>query len=69
MVVKNLSQLTPKILDKLTLELRKVGLEALEVAIKAVEPSRLIQNSVKVIDGKLNIQNDKFDLNKFSKSF
>ncbi len=69
MVVKNLSQLTPKILDKLTLELRKVGLEALEVAIKAVEPSRLIQNSVKVIDGKLNIQNDKFDLNKFSNIF
>ncbi len=69
MVVKNLSQLTPKILDKLTLELRKVGLEALEVAIKAVEPSKLIQNSVKAIDGKLNIQNDKFDLNKFSNIF
>ncbi len=69
MVVKNLSQLTPKSLDKLTLELRKVGLEALEVAIKAVEPSKLIQNSVKAIDGKLNIQNDKFDLNKFSNIF
>ncbi len=69
MVVKNLSQLTPKSLDKLTLELRNVGLEALEVAIKAVEPSKLIQNSVKAIDGKLNIQNDKFDLNKFSNIF
>jgi glycerate-2-kinase len=69
LVVKNLSQLTPKSLDKLTLELRNVGLEALEVAIKAVEPSKLIQNSVKAIDGKLNIQNDKFDLNKFSNIF
>jgi len=64
--VKNLSQLTPKNLDKITLELRKVGLEALEIAINSVEPSKLIQNNVKVIDGKLNIQKDKFDLNKFS---
>ncbi|TKJ27453.1 MAG: glycerate kinase [Promethearchaeota archaeon Loki_b31] len=69
MFVKNLSQLTPKSLDKITLELRKVGLEVLEIAIKSVEPSKLIQNNVKVIDGKLNIQEDKFDLNKFSNIF
>jgi glycerate-2-kinase len=67
--VKNLSQLTPKSLDKIPLELRKVGLEVLETAIRAVEPSKLIQNSVKVIDGKLNIQEDKFDLNKFNNIF
>jgi len=67
--VKNLSQLTPKSLDKLTLELRKVGLEVLEIAIKSVEPNKLIQNNVKIIDGKLNIQKDKFDLNKFSNIF
>ena len=69
MFVKNLSQLTPKSLDKITLELRKVGLEAIEIAIKAVEPSKLIQNNIKIIDGKLNIQKDKFDLNKFSNIF
>lgn len=69
MFVKNLSQLTPKNLDKITLELRKVGLEVLEIAIKSVEPSKLIQNNVKVINGKLNIQKDKFDLNKFSNIF
>lgn len=70
MFVKNLSQLiTPKNLDKITLELRKVGLEALEIAINSVEPSKLIQNNVKIIDGKLNIQKDKFDLNKFSNIF
>jgi len=67
--VKNLSQLTPKSLDKITLELRRVGLEVLEIAIKSVEPSKLIQNNVKIIDGKLNIQKDKFDLNKFSNIF
>ncbi len=66
MFVKNLSQLTPKSLDKVALELREVGLEVLEIAIKSVEPSKLIQNNVKVIDGKLNIQKDKFDLNKYS---
>ena len=69
MFVKNLSQLTPKSLDKITLELRKVGLEVLEIAINSVEPSKLIQNNVKVIDGKLSIQKDKFDLNKFSNIF
>ena len=69
MFVKNFSQLTPKSLNKITLELRKVGLEVLEIAIKAVEPSKLIQNNVKVINGKLNIQEDKFDLNKFSNIF
>ncbi len=69
MFVKNLSQLTPKSLDKITLELRKVGLEVLEIAINSVEPSKLIQNNVKVINGKLNIQKDEFDLNKFSNIF
>ena len=69
MFVKNLSQLTPKSLDKITLELRKVGLEALEIAIKSVSPSKLIQNNVKIIDGKLNIQKDKFDLNKYNNIF
>ena len=69
MFVKNLSQLTPESLDKVKLDLRKVGLELLEIAIKSVEPSKLIQNNVKVIDGKLNIQKDKFDLNKYSNIF
>jgi len=64
--VKNLTQLTSKNLDKITLELRKVGLEVLEIAINSVEPSKLIQNNVKVIDDKLIIQKDKFDLNKYS---
>ena len=64
--MKNLSQLTPKNLDKSSLELRKVGLEVLEIAIKSVEPSKLIQDNVKVIDGKLNIQKDKFELNKYN---
>jgi len=67
--VKNFSQLTPKSLDKITLELRKVGLEVLEIAIKSVEPTKLIQNNVKIIDDKLNIQKDKFDLNKYNNIF
>jgi len=69
MFVKNFLQLTPKSLDKITLELRKVGLEVLEKAIKSVEPNKLIQNNVKIIDDKLNIQKDKFDLNKYNNIF
>lgn len=69
MYIKNFPQLTPKSLDKISLDLRIIGLEALEVAISSVEPSKLIQNNVKIIDDKLVIHKDKFDLNKFENIF
>jgi len=65
MYVQNYSQLLPKGLDRNSLNLRKIGLESLEIAITSVEPKRLIRNAMKIDDGTLIIQEDKFDLRKF----
>jgi glycerate-2-kinase len=64
--VKNLSQLTPNNIQEESLALRKIGLNALEIALRSVEPKKLIQNAVKITKDKLIIRNDKFDLTKFS---
>jgi glycerate-2-kinase len=63
--VKNHSQLTPNTIKEHSLALRKTGLKALEIALSSVEPQRLLQNVVKIIDTKLKIQKDEFDLNSF----
>ena len=63
--VKNLSQLTPNNIQGESLSLRKIGLNALEIALRSVEPEKLIQNAVKITKDKLIIRNDKFDLTKF----
>jgi len=65
--VKNLSQLTPNNIQEESLALRKIGLNALEIALKSVEPKNLIQDAVKIVKDKLIIRNDKFDLTKFRK--
>jgi len=65
--VKNLSQLTPNNIQEESLALRKIGLNALEIALKSVEPKNLIQDAVKIVKDKLIIRNDKFDLRKFRK--
>ena len=65
MYVKNLSQLIPNNIKEDSLALRKVGLDALEIALSSVEPKKLIQNSVKIIKDKLIIRNDEFDLRTF----
>ncbi|MHA1477030.1 MAG: glycerate kinase type-2 family protein [Promethearchaeota archaeon] len=67
MYVKNLSQLTPNNIQEESLALRKIGLNALEIALKSVEPKNLIQDAVKIVKDKLIIRNDKFDLRKFRK--
>lgn len=65
--VKNLSQLTPNNIQEESLALRKIGLNALEIALRSVEPKNLIQDAVKIVKDKLIIRNDKFDLTKFRK--
>ncbi|NHJ21994.1 MAG: DUF4147 domain-containing protein [Candidatus Lokiarchaeota archaeon] len=65
MFVKNLSRLTPNNIRKELLALRKIGLNALEIALNSVEPKKLIQNSVKISEEKLIIQSDTFDLFSF----
>jgi len=65
--VKNLSQLTPNNIQEESLALRKIGLNALEIALRSVEPKKLIQDAVKITKDKLIIRNEKFDLTKFRK--
>ena len=63
--VKNLSQLTPNNIKEDSLALRRIGLNALEIALSSVEAKKLIQNSVKIVKDKLIIRNDEFDLRTF----
>ncbi len=67
MYIKNYSQLTSKNLNRNSLELRKVGLKSLEIAINTVEPRKLIRNALKIYDGRLVIQEDKYDLKIFER--
>jgi len=63
--IKNLIQLTSNSIKEESLTLRKTGLNALEIALKSVEPKKLIQNTVKIVNDKLIIRNDAFDLSTF----
>lgn len=67
MYVQNYSQLISKNLNRNSLELRKIGLKSLEIAISSVEPKKLIRNNMKIYDGNLIIQEDKYDLKKFKR--
>lgn len=62
MFVKNSSQLLTKSLDKDQLDLRKVALRSLEVALTSVKPKNLMQNSIKLQGKNLVINTDIFDL-------
>ncbi|MBY8988867.1 MAG: DUF4147 domain-containing protein [Candidatus Lokiarchaeota archaeon] len=66
MYLKNLSQLTPNNIKEESLALRRVSLNALEIALNSVEPEKLIQKNVKIVKDKLIIRNDAFDLSTFS---
>jgi len=63
--IKNLSQLTPEDIGKKHLELRKIGLEALELAVESVKPEKLIRRSVHLDNSYLRINDDKYDLHDF----
>ncbi|MFW9937336.1 MAG: glycerate kinase [Candidatus Thorarchaeota archaeon] len=65
MYIKNISQLIPTGLGEKHLELRKIGLEALELAIESVKPDLLIKQYVSLDNSHLIINNDKFNLSDF----
>lgn len=51
------------------LNLRKLGLAALDIAIESVRPQRLIEDSIIIENRKLVIKNDVYDLNQFQNIF
>jgi glycerate 2-kinase len=51
------------------LYLRKIGFEALEIAIESVRPKKLIEQAVKIDHRNLIIQNDIYDLQLFRKIY
>ncbi|MFX0048469.1 MAG: glycerate kinase, partial [Candidatus Hermodarchaeota archaeon] len=65
MYIKNLSQLTHNNIKEESLALRRIGLNALEIAISSVEPEKLIKSSVKIIKDTLIIRNEVFDLSTY----
>ncbi|NVM44402.1 MAG: DUF4147 domain-containing protein [Candidatus Lokiarchaeota archaeon] len=65
MYIKNFSQLTPNEIKEDSLTLRKVGLNALEVALNSVQAGKLIKRAVKILNDMLIIRNEEFDLSTF----
>ena len=65
MYIKNLSQLTPNDIKEESLALRKVGLNALEIALNSVQAGKLIKGAVKILNDMLIIRNEEFDLSTF----
>jgi glycerate 2-kinase len=51
------------------LDLRKLGLKALDIAIESVRPQKLIADSLKIENRKLVVQNDLYDLNHYQNIF
>lgn len=69
LVIKNRTQLLPAELNEQAKDLRRLGLECLEIAIKAVRPSQLVINAVHLIENELIIQGDRYDLSSIQKIF
>jgi len=68
-IIKNYSQLLSPELSKPQLVLRKIILNSLELAITSVMPKNLMEESLKVENGKLIIQNSEFNLNNFKEIY
>jgi glycerate 2-kinase len=69
MYIKNAAALVENGKDDAEKKARRLCLDAVEAALKAVEPSRLVKSKVKVTRGKLIANGDEFDLEKFRKVF
>jgi glycerate-2-kinase len=69
LIIKNTSQLLPSDLDASILNLRKLGLKALEKAIEAVKPEKLVKNSIRIQANKLLIEKDLFNLDEHKNIF
>ena len=67
MYIQNYSQLISESLNRNSLELRKIGLKSLEIALSSVEPRKLIRNAMTISDEILMIEQDKYDLKKFER--
>ncbi|MBY8979725.1 MAG: DUF4147 domain-containing protein [Candidatus Lokiarchaeota archaeon] len=67
MYIQNYSQLISESLNRNSLELRKIGLKSIEIAISSVEPRKLIRNAMTISDEILMIEEDKYDLKKFER--
>ncbi len=67
MYIQNYSQLISESLNKNSLELRKIGLKSLEIAISSVEPRKLITDAIKISDEILMIEGNRYDLKKFKR--
>jgi glycerate-2-kinase len=67
MYIQNYSQLISESLSEKTLELRKIGLKSLEIAITTVEPINLIKKAIKIHEDYFIIDGDKYDLTKFQR--
>jgi len=64
-----MSQLIPKSIDADLLNLRRIGLDALEIAIESVRPEVLIKKSVKIQNKMMIINNDIYDLENYANIF
>jgi len=67
--VKNTSEILIKGLSKVQLMLRRIGLQAILKALSAVRPEHLMEKAIKILDNKLFIENDQYDLQKFEKIY
>ena len=67
MYIQNYSQLISESLNRNALELRKIGLKSLEIAISSVEPRKLIRSAITISDEILMIEEDEYDLKKFER--
>lgn len=69
MFIKNTAQLLLENLEESQKYLREIGINCIELALKAVKPKNLILESVKILDRKLFIKEDVFNLNEFNKIY
>jgi glycerate-2-kinase len=69
MFIKNMEQLLPEDLSEDVINLRKIGLNCLEIAINSVKPENIIHNTIRKEDNFLFIRDNKYDLNQFGKIY
>jgi glycerate-2-kinase len=69
MIIKNYSELVNDNLSNSQKKLRKIALEALQIAIEAVKPGKLMKNALKVEQGRLIIKKEKYDISQNSRIF
>ncbi|MFW9968780.1 MAG: glycerate kinase [Candidatus Odinarchaeota archaeon] len=69
MFIKNSSTLLIKELPEVQLKLRQIGLQAISKAISSVKPQKLMKKSIRILENKLFVENDEYDLQKFNRVF